>query len=135
MTLSETIEAAGAIVGCYPNGGKDAGRSYIGALAATLSNYPKSVAQACADRVKGVARDCRFLPTVADLVAWCEKKTEPLRVQADRDRRVARQLDEREQFENIERNVRPTRLSVAELKERYGDWGDNWRTPGTKEIE
>src|SRR5580704_1453201 len=76
MSLSEAIDAAGLIIGAFPNGGANAGDSYIGALAATLGSYPRSVAKRCADHVHGVSRDCKFLPTVADIVAWCERHTE-----------------------------------------------------------
>lgn len=94
MILSEAIEAATAIVGCYPNGGRDAGRSYLGAVAATLASYPRQVAQRCAG-VRGVVQASRFLPTVADVVAWCEAETAPLYRQAEREERIEQQLRDR----------------------------------------
>lgn len=133
MTLSESIEAATSIVDRYPNGGKSAGKSYLGALAATLANYPRQVALACAD-LKGVSAECEFLPTVASIVAWCEKHTEPLRSRYDHEQRRRQQFNARDDFES-EQGDRPRRLSVGELKEKYGDWQDNWRSPGTKARE
>lgn len=135
MSLSEAIEAAGAIVDCYPNGGASASRGYIGALAAVLATYPKQVAKRCSDRVQGVSRECKFLPTIADIVAWCERETEPLRRQVDYEKRIATQLSEREEFLKLETQVRPARLTMEELKEKYGDWKDNWRSPGTRARE
>ena len=97
MTISEAIEAANKIIRAFPNGGNGAGQGYIGALAATLGSYPKSVALRCADPVRGVTRDCRFLPTVADIVGWCERETAPLYRQAASAVRIAEQLELREQ--------------------------------------
>lgn len=126
MTLSEAIEAATVIIGCYPNGGANAGKSYIGAIAATLASYPRSVARRCADRVSGVARGCKFLPTVADVVAWCERETAPLRNEVDREFRIARQLEEREHFERVQHEERLRRLNYDELKAKYGDGKGGW---------
>lgn len=97
LTLSDAIEAAGRIVGCYPNGGQGAGKSYIGALAATLCSYPKSVSLRCADPLKGVVIECKFLPTVADIVAFCERAGEPLYREAEREYRLKEQFQLREQ--------------------------------------
>lgn len=135
MMLSEAIEAATTILDCYPNGGAQAGDSYIGALAATLAEYPKSVAQRCADRKTGIARECKFLPTVADIVAWCERETEPLRRQHSADLRLKQQFRIRDEFENEQGAGRQRRLTIDELKEKYGDWRDDWRSPGTKARE
>lgn len=95
MTLSDTIRAANAIVQCYPNGGQAAGKGYIGALAATLGSYPKQIADRCASR-KGIIVECKFLPTVADIVAWCERATAPLYAQSAREGRIELQLIDRE---------------------------------------
>jgi hypothetical protein len=139
MGTSEGIEAAARIVDAYPNGGRDAGKSYIGALAAVLVSYPRQTATACADRVNGITRDCKFLPTVADIVAWCERKTDPLRHAAEREERITAQLEQREE---IKRNGRPT---YDEMKTKYGDgkggWGINlandkprWSPPSADEL-
>lgn len=126
MTISEGIEAAGRIIGAYPNGGKDAGKSYIGAIAETLASYPRQTATACADRVNGVTRECKFLPTVSDIVAWCERKTEPLWRTAEREQRIAEQLAARDADEV----VRDRRLTYDELKAKYGEGRDGWGING-----
>lgn len=122
MTVSESIEAATRIVEAYPNGGRGAGEGYLGALAAMLGSYPRSVALRCADRVNGIVRACKFLPTPADIVAWCEKATEPLRDRCEHEIRVSRQLSERAANERLETDDRPCRLTIDELKAKYGDW-------------
>lgn len=114
MSLSDAIEAATRIVDCYPNGGINAGKSYIGALAATLVSYPRQVALGCADRVRGVTRGCRFLPTVSDIVAWCERNVEPLYRQAEREQRIAAQIANREQSV-------PTDASMARVEAMRAD--------------
>ena len=144
--LSEAIEAATAIISGYPNGGQNAGDSYIGALASTLMGYPRQVALRCADwprklgqPLRGVCASCRFLPTPADLIAWCEKETEPLRRGRDRELSAARQLEERADADT----PRDGRLSYSELKAKYGDDSGGWgidagkrkRTTGLSEGE
>jgi hypothetical protein len=152
--MPEGIEAAGRIVDAYPNGGRDAGKGYLGALAATLVSYPRQTATACADRVHGITRTCKFLPTVADVVAWCERKTEPLWEMAERERRIAEQLAERdapppdpvmvdriaqgfrELGETLRRGTMPSARQISakaekdkannakRLAEVYAEWGD-----------
>lgn len=130
MTLSEAIEGATKIVDGYPNGGRDAGKGYIGALAAMLASYPRQVALKCSDRVHGVIRDCRFLPTPADIVAWCEPKTESLRNEHARELQVATLLEQREQ--DLQTGTQARRLSIEELKEKYGDWTAGRNHGGTE---
>lgn len=138
MMLSEAIDAATAIIGGYPNGGANAGDSYIGALASTLMAYPRQVAMKCADYprkpgkpLQGVSAVEKFLPTPAVIIAWCEKETEPLRQVVDRERRIARQLEERAEFEA----PREDRLSYAELKAKYGDGDGGWGIDQHKEKQ
>ena len=135
MTFSEAIEVAGRIVDSYPNGGKAAGKSYLGALTAILQAYPRTVALQAAHPLGGVVAESEFLPAPATLIAWCEKHTAPMQTWHERDKRVSEQLAERAKFEEEQTTARAKRLSYAELKEKYGDWGDNWRKPGTKAAE
>lgn len=124
MTLSEAIEAAGGIVRSYPNGGGQAGDRYIGALAAMLQSYPRQVVTKCADPVHGIVRECKFLPTPADVVAWCEPQAEKLRIQVTRALRVNNQLRRRSEF--AKEQDRSQRLSYAELKAKHGASDGTW---------
>lgn len=128
MMLSEAIEAATAVISGYPNGGTNAGDSYIGALASTLMGYPRQIALRCADfprrpgqPLRGISATCRFLPTPADIIAWCEKETAPLRHDRQREINIANQFKARAEF----KAPRDHRLSYAELKAKYGA-GDGW---------
>ena len=124
--MTEGIEAATRIVDAYPNGGRDAGKGYLGAIAETLASYPRQTATACAHRVNGITRDCKFLPTVSDIVAWCERKTEPLWRTAEREQRIADQLAAR----TADEVVRDRRLTYDELKAKYGDGHGGWGVSG-----
>jgi hypothetical protein len=130
MTLSEAIDAATTLIGHYPHS-QNVGDSYIGALAATFGAYPKSIVAQCVAPARGVAAECKFLPTLADVVAWCEKRTDGLRIQVERDVRIERQLADREQFIR-EQSDRAHKLDYTELKAKFGDWHDGWRPLGER---
>src|SRR5436305_3824599 len=85
MSYSEAVEAVGKLIGAFPNGSPANAKGYIGALAAVLVDYPRVVSSKCADPLQGVARETRFLPTVADLVGWCEREKASLQQIVDRD--------------------------------------------------
>jgi hypothetical protein len=133
MTLSEAIEAATAIVDCYPNGGRDAGKAYLGALAAILGKYPRSVALKCADPLYGITVECKFLPTVADVVKWCERKAEPLYRDYEREKRTAAQLAERKHFKPYTLPSGTKRLSYGEFLEWAKENGKPQRPIGAFE--
>jgi hypothetical protein len=98
--MAEAIEAVGRMVACYPHADAErVGKGYVGAMASVLAEYPRSVAMACADVRSGVVRSCKFLPTIAEVVAWCEPEVARLRRVTDYDARSARQLCERDQLE------------------------------------
>jgi hypothetical protein len=124
MTLSEAIDAAGAIIDRFPNGGRAAGDGYIGALASTLMAYPRGVARRCADfpvkpgqPLRGVCAAAEFMPVPANLIAWCEREAEPLWRKAEWERNGAEAMALREA------TCCGPRLSYDELKAKYGDWG------------
>lgn len=118
LLLSEAIDLVGKLVRAYPNGGANADKGYIGTLAALLCEFPKQVALRCADPIRGVTRETKFLPTVSDVVAWCERETEPLRRDVDREQRVAKQIEAREKWDAGARPTPPpARRSVT-----YGEF-------------
>lgn len=99
LSVSEAIEVVRAIIEKYPHGGKDAGRGYIGSLAAILGSYPRSISVRAPDPLRGVVAECDFLPTPSRLLKWCEAAVAPLREDAEREMKLARQLEERAQRE------------------------------------
>lgn len=87
----------------YANSGQ-AGKSYIGAIAELLMRYPRSVALKCADPFAGVPRETKFLPTPADVIAWCERQVAPMHEEATREDRVNEQLRAREEWQNEQKD-------------------------------
>jgi len=124
--MSDAVELVGKLLDGFPNRAQ-AGRSYIGALASVLCTYPKTVAVQCCDLTNGVARETRFLPTVADLVAWCERETQSLRGVVEKEdhydklEREARERAEADAKQEADRKARP---SYDDLKAKHGpNWG------------
>lgn len=126
MTLSESIEAVGRMISGYANRGQ-ADRSYVGALAALLCDYPRVIATQCSSPVHGVARKCKFMPTIADVVEWCQPKLEEMRAPSqqashwDDLKAQAKARAQREFQYHGDRETRP-RLGAtrSDLKEIYG---------------
>ena len=52
LTVSEAIDLVGKMIRGFSHQGQ-AGKSYIGAIAEILMQYPKQVAIACADPIRG----------------------------------------------------------------------------------
>jgi len=129
MSLSEAIEIVGKILDCYPNGGRDATRGYIGALASVLAQYPRCVTFFAGDPHKGVPRETRFLPTPADVIAWCEREVADLRGIVDRDdyhRDIREKMKGREKEAESVAAARATRPTLQQMQDKYGpNWGIN----------
>lgn len=85
----------------YANGGANAGKSYIGTISALLMQYPRQISIDCADPIRGVARTTKFIPTVADVVSWCEERVDSMRNIVEFEDRSVRQLRERQQHETL----------------------------------
>lgn len=115
------------LISCYPNGGSQAGDGYIGALAAILVTYPRVVAQLSADPLRGVPRECKFLPTPADVIAWCERETAALRRPVDAEDRYSKhraEAQQRRQDEELLVEQRKQRPTLDELRAKHGpNWG------------
>jgi hypothetical protein len=118
MILSEAIEAVGNMLKGYAYSNKTES-GYIGAIAAMLCWYPRQVAMKCADPIRGLARTCKFLPTPADIVAWCEKEAGPLYQAAERERRASEQIASRERPIQADPEMRARIVAgLAELSEQ-----------------
>lgn len=103
----------------YPNAKPTDERGYVGAIASVLIEYPRMVATKCTSPVHGVARELKFLPTVAEVVAWCERSASEMRqpvVREDRDD------SNRELLDSMPEAPLPPRISAtySALCQRYG---------------
>jgi hypothetical protein len=109
----------------FPNAKSSASDGYLGALANLLTQYPRTTALHCADPVNGLARECKFLPSIAEAVKWLEREQLPLRNAADRERRNAEQFAQRdrdaadEKAEPLEHRRRVAERITRELKEAF----------------
>lgn len=56
---------------CYPDYGK-APAEYVANLMAVLERYPVEIVQRLVDPLTGIPSQCRFLPTIADIVAMAD---------------------------------------------------------------
>jgi len=85
MLPSEALGAVSDMLACYPH--PPANERYIGSLAFLLASYPRSVALRCTDPIKGVARHCKYPPTIGDVSEWCEHDVGYMRRIIERDDR------------------------------------------------
>jgi hypothetical protein len=127
LTLSEAVEVVGKMLAARGSGQPHNPTGYIGALSAALMEYPRQIALQCAEPLKGVCRETRFLPEIADIVAWCEPRTNEMRRPIDEEERdrafAARRRQMAEEAQRWE-EVRKRRLSADEMKAKYGpSWG------------
>lgn len=99
LMLSEALEAVSKMVDAYPNGRASITDSYIGNMAALLCKYPRMIALRCANPISGVVTKTRFIPTVADVVEWCEPLTADMSRTVGREDAIAKQLAERAEWE------------------------------------
>jgi hypothetical protein len=132
MLLSEALDQVQKLLLGFPNGGANAGKGYIGALAAALAEYPRIVATKCCHPVHGVARETKFLPTVADVVGFCERETDEMRRpidREDRDRKMRAEFEQRAEDEKFWQADRAARPTLPELKDKHGE---NWGLSGGK---
>src|SRR6188768_1905198 len=99
LTMQEAIAAVGKMLNAYPNARDGIRDGYMGTIAALLCQYPRGVASDCANPINGVCRETKFLPTVAEVVAWCEKRQGTMARTVEYEHRSYRQFREREGIE------------------------------------
>ncbi len=99
LLLSEAIDAVAKMVDAYPNGRASITDSYIGSMANLLCQYPRLIALQCTDPARGVPRKTKFIPTIADVVEWCEPLTADMHKTVAHEDAIAVQLAEREEWE------------------------------------
>lgn len=112
--MPEAIDLVGRLIEvAYPNYKLSDG--YIGNTAALMLDYPKSIALACLHTTRGIVRSCKYPPTPAEIVKWCEADLGYLQRAADYDRRSEAQLAERERIEREIAEIDPEhRAAVVE---------------------
>jgi hypothetical protein len=74
MRPSDLVAHIKRFLGLWPSARADNPDVYIAGVCATLEAYPDSTALAAMDPVHGIAAQSKFLPTLAELHAWCEAR-------------------------------------------------------------
>jgi hypothetical protein len=113
--MQEAIVAVGKMLNAYPNARDGVRDGYMGTIAALLCKYPRRIAEQCANPINGVCRETKFLPTVHDVVVWCEKHQGTMSRIVEHERRSQTQFREREEYERQDKTEPPEyRKAVAE---------------------
>ena len=127
VELSEAATLIGKLLAQWPRAPHD--EPYLLALATALKAYPRCVAMAAIEPASGIASEKTFGPgpTVADVVAWCEREVDWMRRiidAANNDYVLAQKRTEAiaaERRGNEDRSQRPT---LDELRCKHGpNWG------------
>lgn len=125
--LSEAIDVVSSMLRGYANGGASASGSYIGALGEVLSHYPRMIALRAGDLLTGVPRDTKFLPTPADVIAWCERELEEWRTiiaRDDHDKAMREEVRQRAEKETSLAEARKLRQTLQKMQDQHGqNWG------------
>lgn len=123
MLLSDAIERVGEMLDRCPHGRPKNEGAYIGGLANVICQYPRMVAVKCVDPINGVLRECEYLPTIAKLVAFCERESEFLRHAVERENlHDSRLRDQQRRAKEAaqQAEARKDRPTYADLKAKYG---------------
>lgn len=131
---SEAMDCASRLVKFYPNGGSGAGGGYLGGMAAALCEYPRQIATKCCHPVHGIARESKFLPTIAELIAWCEKQTDFMRAPVDAEDRKDFLRRQQMETEAEERRIAAARAERPNLDQLKAKFGPNWGLKSTEVL-
>jgi hypothetical protein len=140
LLLSEAIDAVAKMVDAYPNGRASITDSYLGNMANMLCQYPRLVALQCADPIRGVPTKSKFIPTIADVVEWCDPRTNDMQKTVSRDEHIEAQLRAREEWEKSEqarpawRPDRRANLFVGEKMPRYAEMVERSKKEDQKDF-
>lgn len=85
--------------GCYRKGDANDPETYVGAVSLVLSTYPEDVIHAVTHPNTGLPSTNTFMPSVAEVKKACEDYIRPRREYEARQARIAKQLQERQEWE------------------------------------
>lgn len=119
------------MIDAYPNGRASIMDSYLGNMAALLCKYPRLIALRCMDPTIGVATKTKFIPTIADVVEWCEPPTADMHRTVAREDAIAKQIADRKELTVLP----PPKQTIEELRAEMRARGMNMGGPvGHKET-
>ena len=113
MSFSEVTEIAAALLDQFPNS-KNSADGFIGSIAQIFTQYPRQIILKCSDPLHGVAAEHEFL-SIASLIAWLEKATEPMRANVAREQRIKEQFRALDEWKNEKPSERLKAMAEAWL--------------------
>lgn len=119
--LDRVKQLAKTMLGCFRTGDANDPEVYVTAVIAVLCRYELSIVEAVTSPTDGLPARLNWLPTVAEIRKACEEVHAQNSRLDEQHTRLIEQFRERDEYEREQRQ-RPRRLSVAELKAKYGDW-------------
>lgn len=115
--MLELAKLVQILCGCYRKDEVGDPEVYTASVVSVLSAYSLDVARRVCDPRNGLpVRSAYGLPSIAEIKAACEQEIAPLMREQERQAQIRKQLAERDEPD------RSRRLSVDELKVKYGDW-------------
>jgi len=125
-----TLRKAQMIFACYRKDETQDPETYAAAVAAVLSQYPQNVIDYVCDPRTGITGTNKWLPAVAEIKDACESLMNKLWQDGAREKRIEKQLADREADYKAMKEQR--KLNYAELKAKYGDGMGGWLGEGAK---
>jgi uncharacterized protein YllA (UPF0747 family) len=86
--------------GCFRKGDANDPDMYVAAITSTLARYPEDVIIEVTHPGTGLPTKSSFLPSVKEVFDYCEKRMEPRREAAARQKRIDKQLADRAEYES-----------------------------------
>lgn len=115
---SERLSLAKVLFACYRMTETSDPEIYAAAAIAVMSDYSIDVVRKICDPRSGLPSKCKWLPSIAEIKEACEEEIAPMLRERARQAQLKKQFEERE-TEAVDRSKR---LTVAELRAKYGDW-------------
>lgn len=85
--------------GCFRKGEANDPDTYVAAITATLSKFPREVITAVTHPTEGLPIKQEWLPSVKNVYDACEAEMAPIKQRQAREKRIAEQFAERDRFE------------------------------------
>lgn len=118
--LAHAMRVCRMIQGFYPNQEPKDPETYLKGLAMLCTGAPKALLRTMVDPVNGIMRECRFLPGLAEVSEWLEKRLPRARAPEHRPFRPelpAPEVTEEERTANLAKLERVKKQILAKMTE------------------
>lgn len=103
--------------GCYRKGDANDPDTYVAAVTAVLARYPEDIIMRVTHPVTGLPSRQNFLPTVKEVTDECDALFVRQQGHLERQRRIEKQLAEREQF-----SIQPTDEQREQIRQMHREF-------------